>query len=410
MSEARQQLLTIYLAALRAVNGEVAVSRYLTEHPLDGKWAVIAVGKAAAAMAMGAQKVLGEQLHTGLVITKYGHSDPRLDSKRFEVLESGHPVPDESSLLAGERLLLRLDTLPDEIPLLFLLSGGASALVEALPPGIGLDELGRVNSWLLSSGLAIEQMNRVRKQLSLIKGGRLARHMKGRRCLQLVISDVPGDDLATIGSGPLQPSSDTPLPELLPRWLVDLLKRTETAPTNVDPVFDTIETHIVASNAIAQAAAAKAARELGIPVYEHSSHFQGMADRCAQSFTREVLEGKPGMYIWGGESSVGLPPDPGRGGRNQHMALAAAFELAGQENVLFLAAGTDGSDGPTEDAGALVDGGTKMRGEDEGYSIKESLKRADSGRFLEASGDLIETGPTGTNVMDLVLGWKWNVG
>jgi hydroxypyruvate reductase len=409
-AQQRRQLLEMYQAALRAVGGEQAVSAYLNAHLLEGQWAVVAVGKAAAAMAVGAQGVLGGQLHGGLVITKYGHADPRLDEAQFEVLESGHPVPDETSLLAGEVLLNWLDRLPDDMPLLFLLSGGASALVEALPQGVALDELERGSRWLLASGLAIEQMNSVRQRLSRIKGGRLARHLGGRRCLQLIISDVPGDDLATIGSAPLHPSPEAPLPESLPAWLHALMDEAEHAPAVDDPVFSTIETHIVASNATARHAAVRAAQAQGLQVHDHSHHFQGQTQELAREFVQELLQGEPGVYLWGGEGSVILPPEPGRGGRNQHMALVAASHLAGHENILLLAAGTDGSDGPGEEAGALVDGATKARGEQEGFSLDAALGRADSGRFLEASGDLIETGPTGTNVMDLVIGWKWDEG
>jgi glycerate 2-kinase len=404
----RQQLLTIYQAALRSVNGERAVEGYLQQHPLQGEWAVVAIGKAASAMAMGAQVALGSQLHLGLVLTKYGHMDPRLDGTLFQVMESGHPLPDEASLAAGETLLSYLDTLPDDIPVLFLLSGGASALVEALPEGVMPAELERVNNWLLGSGLAIKQMNSVRKRLSRIKGGRLARHLGGRRCLQLLISDVPGDDPATIGSGLLYPSADEFLPDTLPDWLQALLQHGEEAPVPGDSLFDSIETHIIASNDLARQAVLRAAQGMNLEVYDHPGPFQGQAEALAVEFVQALLQGEAGIYLWGGESTVRLPASPGRGGRNQHLALAAARMLAGHGNILFLAAGTDGSDGPTEEAGALVDGATVKRGEEDGGSAVRALARADSGTFLEASGDLIETGPTGTNVMDLAIGWKWD--
>jgi len=406
----RQQLLSIYLAALRNVKGEHAVEAYLGRHPLQGEWAVVALGKAAASMSLGAQAVLGMQLHSGLVITKYGHSEPRLAEGPWQVMESGHPVPDEASLAAGEALLHYLDTLPSELPLLFLLSGGASALVEALPEGMTLAELERVNDWLLGSGLGIGQMNSVRKQLSRIKGGRLVQHLHGRHCLQLLISDVPGDDPATIGSGPLCSAADEPLPESLPVWLQELLQRGEAKPDRDDACFNSIETHLIASNDLARQAAVDKAREMGLPIHDYPGYFEGQAEALAEEFVQALLKGEPGIYLWGGESTVRLPENPGYGGRNQHLALTAARQLSGHNNILLLVAGTDGTDGATEEAGALVDGGTVLRGEVEGYSVAAALAGADSGRFLEASGDLIETGPTGTNVMDLVIGWKWREG
>ena len=372
----RKQVLQFYQAALTAVSGETAVMHFLQENPLSESTSLIAIGKAAASMAMGAQQVLGEQLRSGLVITKHGHCDPRIDS-RIQQLQSAHPVPDESSLLAGRALLDFLEALPDDEPLLFLLSGGASALVEVLPGEMSIEQLSELNRELLASGLSIGEMNAKRKQLSQIKGGKLIPFLKGRACLQLLISDVPGDDLSVIGSGLLMGEA-----------------------TNID-------SHIVASNDIARKAIVEEATKMGVTVINHAAHFQGDVTELAAQFCDELLNGPPGLYLWGGESSVVLPEHPGRGGRTQHLALAAARYLTGHENVLLLSVGTDGSDGPTEEAGAQVDGGTVQRGEWEEASALDALELADSGRFLELSGDLIQTGPTGTNVMDLVIGWKW---
>lgn len=405
----RTQLLQIYQAALQAVAGDRAVAAWLQANPFEGDWAVIAIGKAAAAMARGAQQALGPRVHSGLVITKHGHGDPTLDSARFTSLESAHPVPDETSLAAGEALLGYLDGLPEDLPLLFLVSGGTSALVEVLPEGMDAAQLAELNRWLLGSGLPIEAMNAIRKRLSCIKGGRLAPYLKGRRCVQLLISDVPGDDPAVIGSGMLVPEhTDEPPPEgALSPWLQTLLQKSATEPPPDLAIFRTIETHLIASSAQARTVAAAEARVLGVTVHDHPDPFQGDAVALAGRFTAELLRGGPGIYLWGGESSVRLSAEPGRGGRNQHLALAAARQMAGQRNVLLLAAGTDGSDGPTEDAGALIDGETVRRGEEEGGSSADALARCDAGRFLELGGDLIETGPTGTNVMDLVIGWSW---
>lgn len=397
------QLLSLYRAALQSVRGERVVAAHLHQHPLPGEWAVVSLGKAAASMALGAQKALAGQIHSGLVITKYGHGEPRLDAARWQQLESGHPLPDANSLVAGEALLHYLDTLPQGLPLLFLLSGGASALAEALPEGVDPETLARVNGWLLGAGLSIGEMNAVRMRLSRIKGGRLLQHLGERRCVQLMISDVPGDDPAIIGSAPLMRPQSAPLPSHLPPWLDSLLERCAQPPASASA---RVESHIIASNEAARLAAAAAAREMGLRVHDHPGHFQGSCESLAREFVSTLCRGGPGIYLWGGESSVHLPATPGRGGRNQHLALLAALEMEARPGCLLLVAASDGSDGPTTDAGALVDGATIRRGVQEGFEPERALRCADSGRFLEASGDLVETGPTGTNVMDIVIGWR----
>lgn len=402
----RRQLLGFYHTALTRVNGRRVVSEYLKANPLSGSCDVVAIGKAASAMAEGAKQVLAGQLRSGLLITRHGYADPLPEHSPWQVVESGHPLPDEASLQAGEALLQFLDHLPDDLPLLFLLSGGASTLVEVLPDEVSLDDLLRVNDWLHASGLAIGQMNAVRCRLSRIKGGRLARHLRGRRCLQLLISDVPDDEPAVIGSAPLYPVSHASLPDNLPGWLDQLLQHAGAIPESNDPAFEQIETRVIADNGLALQAVKETAEEEGVDVYLQPGHYKGTVQELVSSFVQTLRQGPPGLYLWGGESTITLPPLHGHGGRCQHLALAAAELLAEDDNILLLAAGTDGSDGPGEVAGALVDGETIQRGEAEGFSCSMTLANADSGRFLAASGDLIETGPTGTNVMDLVLGWK----
>jgi glycerate 2-kinase len=405
LQQHRRQLLSLYRVALNAVSGEAAVTQFLKGNPINERSSVVAIGKAAAAMMRGAEQALGERLRSGLVITKQGHSDPGLDTARIVQLESAHPVPDATSLVAGDALLDFLAALPADEPLLFLLSGGASALAEVLPPGMTTEQLTELNGWLLASGLPIREMNAIRQRLSCIKGGKLIPYLKGRRCTQLLLSDVPGDELSVIGSGPLIPqTTPVPITVALPVWLQPLLASQTSTPINDDT---NIESHIIASNEQAREALAAAAQPVGVEVHNYPGHFQGDAETLAVQFCETLQQGATGLHLWGGESSVQLPEHTGLGGRNQHLALAAARYLSGHDNLLLLAAGTDGSDGPTEDAGALVDGGTVQRGEWEGMSALEALEAADAGRFLEASGDLIQTGPTGTNVMDLVIGWKW---
>ncbi len=406
LSDARRQLLAIYRKALLAVDGEQAVSRYLHSHPHDGAVHVVAIGKAAAAMARGAVAGLRDTLQRGLLITKYGHGEGFADP-RFTVLESGHPIPDAASLRAGAALLQFIGETPPDGQLLFLISGGTSALVEQLPEGVGEAELARLNDWLLASGQPIAAINRIRKAASTIKAGRLAAHLGDRPCRVLMISDVPGDEPATIGSGLLLPHSRaqlaTPAPDY-PDWLNRLLGQ---APPLADSAaFANIDIAVIASNTTAREAVAEAARAERLPVFLDAEPFEGEAEELGRGFARQLCQGGAGLYIHGGESTVRLPAEPGRGGRNQHLALAAAEELHGQHDCLLLAVGTDGSDGPTDDAGALVDGGTIERGREEGEDDNQALRCADSGTFLAASGDLVTTGPTGTNVMDLVLAWK----
>lgn len=405
MQQHRSQLLQLYRIALTAVSGESAVRHFLQRHPMRGACSLVAIGKPAAAMAKGAQQALGERLRRGLVITKQGHADPQLDRPGWLQLESSHPIPDERSLAAGEALLQFLAELPQGEPLLFLLSGGASALVEVLPPEMSGEQLRELNRWLLASALPISEMNAIRKRLSRIKGGKLIPYLQGRPCLQLMLSDVPGDALPVIGSGPLLVERySAPITAALPPWLQTLLAG---APPIAVNQSENIESHIIASNDLARDALVAETRRSGLNLINQPGHFQGDVLELAVQFCETVLSGPQGLYLWGGEGSVLLPAHPGRGGRNQQLALAAARYLAGHDNVVLLAVGTDGSDGPTEDAGALVDGGTVQRGEWEGLDALAALEQADAGRFLEASGDLVHTGPTGTNVMDLVIAWKW---
>jgi hydroxypyruvate reductase len=406
VSDARRDLLEIFHAAVSAVNGRMRVFDWLTAHPLTGPVHLIAVGKAAAAMALGAHERLGAAIRAAFIVTKYGASE----SLPWPVIEAGHPLPDAASLEAGQQLLAFIARLPRRAPVLVLLSGGASALVEVLPAGISLATLQAINRWLLASGLDIAACNRLRKHLSLIKGGRLAKFLYPRPVLCLAISDVPGDDPRTIGSGPLAADTDLSSPPTtagLPEFVAAALKQAVPAPRPDDECFRDVRFETIATLAEAKQAAAVTARRLGYPVMLDSGFIAGDTLAAGASLARQLLESAFGVvHIWGGETTLSLPASPGRGGRNQSLALSAALSLQGRAHVWFLAAGTDGSDGPTADAGAIVDGATVERGAAADLDAGTALARADAGTFLEASGDLIHTGPTGTNVMDLMLGLK----
>jgi len=268
---------------------------------------------------------------------------------------------------------------------------------------VTLDNWQRVNAWLLGSGLDIHAMNAVRKRLSCIKGGRLLDSLQGRTAEVLLISDVPGDDPASIGSGPLSPCDVAALPEVLPDWLRDLLDAAPPQPWVDDPRWALVESRILASNATALDGAVRAAFCLRLPIHRHDVFLRGDAAGAGVWLARQLVDGPPGMHLWGGETTVNLPEQPGRGGRNQHLALSAALQLAGRAGITLLTAGTDGTDGPTEDAGACVDGATVAAMRAAGIDPEHALCRADSGTALAAVDALVRTGPTGTNVMDVVL-------
>lgn len=397
-----RDMLKMLDAAVSAVAGDAAVSRWLRANPLAEDCAVVAVGKAAAPMWRGALAVLGSRILDALVISAHDYLD--LPPEDAEWVEGAHPVPDRRSLAAGEKLLTFIGRQPVGRRLLFLISGGSSSMVEVLQPGLDETVLDRVSRWLLGSGLAIDQMNAVRKALSRIKGGGLLDFVAGRPVTALLISDVPGDDPAVIGSGLLTPDPSVPdvLGRLaLPEWLRELVD----AGWRERPAVS-VRQVVVAGNREARDAAAAQARRSGYSAVVHKELLRGDAASAGERLARELLAAPPGIHLWGGETTVRLPEDPGRGGRNQHLALAAARVLDGCNGVALLSAGTDGRDGPGEDAGALVDGGTLARGRLEGFDADFSLRTANSGGFLEAAGDLVHTGPTGTNVMDLVIGWR----
>jgi glycerate 2-kinase len=397
--ERRQMLLELLQAALIEVDGRRCTRLALEQNALaagpsvgstpssvrTGKPFVYiaAIGKAASAMALGARDAFRESIRRVLLITKDGHVSPEAaDWPVVRIHLSSHPVPDARSLEAGESLLAWLDEVPPDARLVFLISGGASSLVEVLPRGVGLEDLRRLNAEGLASGITIEELNTRRCEMSLLKGGQLAARLHGRPARALFISDVPGDDPAVIGSGLLGPAIHGD---------------------------DRIEREVIASVDHAVRAVCSAAQARGLPAERAAARFDGEAWLLGEIFVRELRDGSPGIHVWGGESVVRLPANPGRGGRNQHLALAAARAIAGDPELLLLAAGTDGTDGPTEDAGALVDGDSWMRIADAGIDGDVCLTRADAGTALDAAGDLVHTGPTGTNVGDIVIGWKGQV-
>jgi hydroxypyruvate reductase len=360
---------TLFQAAVAAVRGDSAVAAALAEMDMPPPDQIIAVGKAATAMAVAADAHFGRR--PLLIVTKYGHAE--WAPAHAEVIEAAHPVPDANSLRAGTRLRETVSGMARGSHLLMLVSGGASALAEDPVDGLDLEGLSVRARELLGSGADIHAMNAVRKTLSRIKGGKLLSGFFGARVTTLAISDVQGDALSVIGSG----IGDAP-----------------------EHAGFTFHPRIVASNRIARAAVTATAASQGLAAYDHGEPLYDDIGALAPKLAQTLRSAPSGIHVMGGESTVVLPPTPGRGGRNQALALMIAREIAGTTGMRVLVAGTDGTDGPTDAAGAIVDGATWQE------SVAEALARADAGTWLDARGALLRTGPTGTNVMDLLIAAK----
>ena len=426
----RAQLESILRAALAAAEPGAAVARALrlqgdrlsageVEVELGGGrvW-VVGAGKAAAGMAAAALALLGERVAGGVVCVPDGLARPL---GGVEVWEASHPLPDARGLAAAAEALHLARRAGEGDLLLCLLSGGASALWPAPAEGLGLEDLREVTAALLRAGAPIAEVNAVRKHLSVLAGGQLARLAAPARVLTLAVSDVIGADAAVIGSGPTLPD-----PTTFAQALEVILRREVAAPPPVlhrlqaGAAGDLPETpgagelenvvgfQVVASLRDALAGAAEEAGRLGYAPEVVSDALQGEAREVGVRLARALLDAAgarrgPRALLWGGETTVTVR-GAGRGGRSQELALAAATVLAGEPNLLLAAFGTDGRDGPTPAAGAAVDGGTLERGRAAGRDADGALADNDSHAFLAASGDLLVTGPTGTNVNDLVVG------
>jgi len=367
----KHTLQSIWDAAIAAVSGQQAVEDAIAADSPYQPDLIIAVGKAAVGMCRGA---LNRQKGSceAIVVTKHEHADDEFRSlERITVIESGHPIPDQQSLEAGALLLGRVSNMHRDSRLLVLVSGGASALAEALPGGMSLADLQSIADEMISTGKTIGEINSRRKQTSLIKDGKLLQQFPGAEIRVYAISDVEGDSISTIGSG-----------------IGDCHRASAQA-----------NSRIIASNQIARDRAAEAAISLGLEVKLNQESLYGDVFELAKAVGPQLRDATPGVYIRGGEPTVVLPENPGRGGRNQSLSLALSEYLSGKDNISLLVAGTDGSDGPTTAAGGLVDGNTFNNAD----AARKALKDANAGAYLEQQGDLFVTGPTNTNVMDLAI-------
>jgi glycerate 2-kinase len=418
--------LRIFHAALKAADPAQAVVRHVKlagnvltagrkRYRVDGfrKIYVIGAGKASAEMAQAVERMLGKRISGGLINIKYGHA---AHLRRIELNECGHPLPDRNGELGAERIAEIARQAGPEDLMVCLISGGASALLPLPVPPVTLEEKQETTRLLLHCGANIHELNCVRKHISAVKGGQLAQLAWPATTLALILSDVIGDDLDVIGSGPTVPDRSTfadaraildkygiagKVPAAVSERLAGSAPET---PKPGDKIFENVQNLIVGSNRLAVDAAAQQARALGYRTLVLSTFIEGETRDVARvhaAIAKEIrASGRPvkppACVISGGETTVTIR-GTGLGGRNQEFALAAAHDIAGLKDVVILSAGTDGTDGPTDAAGAIADGSTIARGLD----AAAFLANNDSYHFFENIGDLIKTGPTGTNVADV---------
>ena len=389
---------------------------------LLGKVVVAGCGKAVAPMALALETLFGDRLSSGIVVAKHGH---RLSLKKIALIEAAHPIPDYAGLEAAYQTIDLARSLGERDLLFCLLSGGGSALLPCPAENLTLADKQRTTEVLLKSGADIKEINAVRKHLSRLKGGRLAKLAAPAQVIALILSDVVNDSLEAIASGPTAPDSSTYADCLrimqrydaaheIPTAVMDLLARgakgeAKETPKASDPVFQRVHNVVIGSNRLAQVAARQRAEALGYHALLAANAIEGESCVVAKSHAarikgmiRQRQTARPICMIAGGETTVTVRGD-GSGGRNQEFVLAAAIEIDGLDGVVVLSGGTDGTDGPTEAAGGIVDGGTIARAKVNRLDAAASLARNDSYPLLRATGDLMITGPTLTNVMDLQI-------
>jgi len=414
MNALRDKARLIIDEAITAVLPEEAVEKALADIRFKGNIVLVAIGKAAWNMAAAAQAVLGERICEGIVLTKYDHSKGEL--KGLKIFEAGHPLPDQNSVLATAEILEMVGKLASGDELLFLVSGGGSALFEKPLEGVSLDDIISITGQLLAKGATIVEMNTIRKHLSAVKGGRFADHCNGAGIYTIVLSDIIGDPLDAIASGPAYPdiSTSEEALKIVSKYNIELSENCLDAIRIETPkAIANCQTMVTGSVSELCEAAAKTAQKLGFRPHLLSTSIQSEAREVGSmlaSIAQEIVQNnhssfvfeRPCALILGGETVVHLKGD-GLGGRNQELALAAAIGIQNLENVVICSVGSDGTDGPTEAAGGMVDGQSFGRMKSAGIDPEEKLNRNDSFHALQASDDLIITGPTGTNVNDLMM-------
>lgn len=436
LAKLRRDAIAIFHAGLEAVDPVAAVKLHINyrDNRLEIKGQtynlpdyenvyVIGMGKASAAMAQAIEELLGQRLKSGIINVKYGHAAPL---RTIKVNEAGHPVPDDAGLQGTKEIIDLLQQTGEKDLVFCLISGGGSALLPSPLEELTLEDKQQATKVLLESGANIHEINALRKHISRVKGGRLAKIVYPSTLISLILSDVIGDNLDSIASGPTVPDSSNFMDCLqiiekynimhrIPPPIVDLLEKgalgeiAET-PKADDPVFARTRNIIIGSNILAVKAAKQKAEELGYNSIILSSFIDGETKDVARvhsAIAKEIVSSdnpvrKPACVISGGETTVTIQ-GTGLGGRNQEFSLAAAIGIDEMAKVVILSGGTDGTDGPTDAAGAIADGTTLQRARELNLKAEDYLSENDSYHFFQKLGDLLITGPTRTNVMDLRL-------
>ena len=434
LKETREDAIAIFNAGVEAVAPETAIARFCSRegrsliigtHTFDldayDQIYVVGAGKATAPMAAAMEDLMGDDLTSGVITVKYDHIVPL---RKVRIVEAGHPVPDTNGETGSDQILELAQKAGERDLFVCLISGGGSALLPKPVKGVSLDDKQAMTRTLLACGATIHEINTLRKHLSAIKGGQLALAASPATVVTLILSDVVGDDLDVIASGPTVPDNSTfsDCIDIMEKYAIaDQLPATITAyfsqgyagqvretPKTDDPAFAKTFNLIIGSNFDALMAAQTEAVRRGYTTYVLSSMIEGETSEVARVHTaiaREIIKTgypvpAPVCILSGGETTVTLKGS-GLGGRNQHFALCAAADIAGSDMVLILSGGTDGNDGPTDAAGALVDNTTMQRAASQGLDWARYLANNDAYHFFKPLGDLLTTGPTNTNVMDL---------
>lgn len=397
---------TIIKGAISAANPYDRVYKALSCRQYLKKPYVVAVGKAAVPMARAAIAALDGNIAKGILLTKYKHAVEAVSN--FEIFEAGHPIPDENSIKATRSILKMTENLSENDTLILLLSGGGSSLFEL--PLTGLDELKSITAHLLNNAAEIHEINMVRKRLSAVKGGKFALHCRPAKIEVYALSDVLGDNPDTICSGPAYPDSSTSNQALsvIEKYKVPVSKETRNLIFQETPKeIDNSKTVIIGNSKLLCEAAEKAAVKLGYETHILTTELTGEAKEQATRLANITIEysrvkKKKTALIWGGETTVTVK-GKGKGGRNQELSLSAAKTISGYDNIIFFSIGSDGTDGPTDAAGGIVDGSTYALLKKKGIDIDEILNESNSYEALSAADGLIFTGPTGTNLNDLTV-------